>query len=107
MKLYNGDCLKIMEGIKDKSIDLILTDVPYGEVNRKSNGLRNLDKGKADILTFNLDVFIDNLCRISKGSIYVFCGTEQVSNIRARMVLNKLSTRLCIWQKNKPISYEW
>ena len=29
-KLYKGDCLKIMQKIPEKSIDLILCDLPYG-----------------------------------------------------------------------------
>ena len=29
-KLYNGDCLEIMKDIPDKSIDMILCDLPYG-----------------------------------------------------------------------------
>ena len=29
MKLLNGDCLELMTGIKDDSIDLIFTDMPY------------------------------------------------------------------------------
>nr|DAK83639.1 MAG TPA: adenine-specific methyltransferase [Caudoviricetes sp.] len=29
-QLYNGDCLKVMGDIPDKSVDLILTDPPYG-----------------------------------------------------------------------------
>lgn len=28
--LYNGDCLEVMKGIPDGSVDLILTDPPYG-----------------------------------------------------------------------------
>lgn len=28
--LYNGDCLEIMKNIADKSIDMILCDLPYG-----------------------------------------------------------------------------
>ena len=35
-KLYQGDCLEEMSSIEDNSIDLILTDLPYGEVNQKS-----------------------------------------------------------------------
>ena len=27
--LYNGDCLEVMEEIPDKSIDMILCDLPY------------------------------------------------------------------------------
>lgn len=30
MKLLNGDCLQLMEDIPDKSIDMILCDLPYG-----------------------------------------------------------------------------
>jgi site-specific DNA-methyltransferase (adenine-specific) len=29
-KLFQGDCLKVMPRIKDKSVDMILTDLPYG-----------------------------------------------------------------------------
>ena len=29
LRLYNGDCLKIMKDIKDKSVDFIYTDLPY------------------------------------------------------------------------------
>jgi site-specific DNA-methyltransferase (adenine-specific) len=29
-KLYKGDCLEVMKDIEDKSIDLILCDLPYG-----------------------------------------------------------------------------
>lgn len=35
-KLYNGDCLEIMDNIDDKSIDLIITDPPY-LINYQSN----------------------------------------------------------------------
>ena len=27
--LYNEDCLKVLEGLPDNSIDLIVSDVPY------------------------------------------------------------------------------
>lgn len=30
IKLYNGDCLEIMKDIPDKSVDMILCDLPYG-----------------------------------------------------------------------------
>ena len=54
--LWQGDCLELMKNIPDGSIDFVLTDIPYDAVNRHSNGLRNLDKGKADIITFDLDL---------------------------------------------------
>ena len=38
IKLYNGDCLDVMNVIQDKSVDLILCDLPYG--TQKSNGCK-------------------------------------------------------------------
>lgn len=33
-QIYLGDCLELMQQIKDKSIDMILCDLPYGVTNR-------------------------------------------------------------------------
>lgn len=88
--------------MKNKSIDLTVTDIPYGVVNRSSNGLRNLNKKNADNVDFNLKELVESLCRVTKQSIYIFCGTEQVSCIREEMINNGLSTRLCIWEKSNP-----
>ena len=77
-KIYLGDCLELMKEIPDKSIDMILTDIPYNEANRKSNGLRNLDKDKADICEFSLSTFLLESNRICKGSFYIFCGFQQI-----------------------------
>lgn len=33
--LYNGDCLEVMKDIPDKSIDLVLCDLPYGYIESK------------------------------------------------------------------------
>ncbi len=101
-KIYNEDCLEGMKRIPDGSMDLVLTDIPYGEVNRESNGLRTLDKEAADIVTFDLSELTQALCRKTKGSVYIFCGTEQVSEIRKNMVDYGLSTRLIIWEKTNP-----
>lgn len=34
-KLYQGDCLEIMKSIPDKSIDMVLCDLPYGTTQNK------------------------------------------------------------------------
>lgn len=100
--IYNNDCMKILPTLDNKSVDLVVTDIPYGKVNRKYGSLRKLDKGKADIVTFDLGMFVNELARVTKGSIYIFCGTEQVSDIRKILIQNKMSTRLCIWEKTNP-----
>lgn len=47
--LLIGDCIERMCEIPDGSVDLTQTDIPYGEVNRASSGLRKLDNWYADI----------------------------------------------------------
>jgi site-specific DNA-methyltransferase (adenine-specific) len=101
-KIYNIDCIVGFKKIKSKSVDLVLTDIPYTVVNRRSNGLRILTKEDADIGTFNLNVFLKETVRVCRGSIYIFCGTEQVSFIRKFLVDAGLSTRLIIWEKSNP-----
>lgn len=64
---FNTDCMKLMKEMKANSVDLTLTDIPYDGVNRKSNGLRNLDKGKADVLTFDLNLFLNEIYRVTKN----------------------------------------
>jgi len=34
-KVHKGDCLEVMKDIPDKSVDLILCDLPYGQTNCK------------------------------------------------------------------------
>lgn len=33
-ELWQGDCLELMKNIPDKSVDMILCDLPYGTTNR-------------------------------------------------------------------------
>ena len=44
MKIYNSDCFDIMPGIPDKSIDMILCDLPYGTTACKWDVVLPFDK---------------------------------------------------------------
>lgn len=79
--MFNADCLDIMAKMNDGSVNFTLTDIPYDAVNRDSNGLRNLDKGNADIITFDLDEFLKQVLRVTSNSVCIFCGKEQFSQI--------------------------
>lgn len=100
--IYCGDCLDIMREINDESIDLLLTDIPYGCVNRKSNGLRNLDKKDADVFTMDIQILVKEMVRITKGSGYIFCGWEQISEIISIVRKLGLSNRIIVWEKTNP-----
>lgn len=106
-RIYNQDCLVGMQEIPDKSIPMILTDIPYGKLNDISeSGMRKLKKGDADSVTFDLKELVDTLCRKTTQTIYMFCSTEQVSTVRETMDANGMTTRLCIWEKTNPLAYE-
>lgn len=95
-----------MKRMEDGSVDLTLTDIPYGVVNRDSNGLRNLNKEEADIMTFDLQDFLSEVYRVTSGTIIIFCSKEQISEIYKffnHKQKNKLGTvRQLIWEKTNP-----
>lgn len=75
-------------------------------MNRKSNGLRKLDKENADIITFDLDKFLEEIYRVTKSTCIVFCGYGQFSKIYD-FFKNKSSksggtVRQIVWQKSNP-----
>lgn len=106
IKLLQGDCMELMNNIPNESIDLVLTDIPYNVVNREDNGLRKLDKENADILTFDLQEFLEQIYNKTKSTIIIFCGKEQVSLIHSyfndKQKKGKGTVRQLIWEKSNP-----
>ena len=101
--MFNADCLDIMAKMNDGAVDFTLTDIPYDAVNRDSNGLRNLNKGNADIITFNLDEFLKQVLRVTSNSICIFCGKEQFSQIYKFFAdIGKGTVRPIVWEKTNP-----
>lgn len=43
-KVIQGDCLEVMQSIPDKSVDMILCDLPYGTTQNKWDSVIDLDK---------------------------------------------------------------
>lgn len=104
--IYNIDCIDFMKKMTDNSVNLTLTDIPYGAVNRESNGLRNLDKDQADVLTFDIQEFLELVYKVTKGTIIIFCGKEQFSTIFSffakKQEEKKGTVREIIWEKSNP-----
>jgi site-specific DNA-methyltransferase (adenine-specific) len=93
MKLINGDCLEEMKKIPDGSIDLILTDPPYGTTACKWD----------NVIPF--DEMWKELNRIIKpnGAILLF-GSEPFSSA-LRMSNIKNYKYDWIWSKDKPNNF--
>lgn len=76
-KVYNMDCIDLMREMANggQQANLLLTDIPYNAVNRKDNGLRLLDKQNADILTFDLQQYLQCADKVIKDILLFFVVT--------------------------------
>ena len=84
---------------------LLLTDIPYEEVNRKSNGLRKLDKENADKKTFEIEEFLNHIYN-SFDICIIFCGQNQLSEVftyfNELQKKKKGTVRQLVWCKSNP-----
>lgn len=106
-QILNVDCIEYMKSMDNKSVDFVLTDIPYDEVQRQTNGLlkiKNLDDlGDADKLQFDLDKFLDEVYRVSKNSICIFCGFKQFSYIYDYFSNKAGTVRALVYEKTNPV----
>lgn len=111
-ELLNVDCMEYMKTVGGGTIDLTLTDIPYEMNNARMkntlrvDALRDIGKGKADILTFQLNDFLKEVYRITKGTIIIFCAISQVSPIysffKEKQIKSEGTVRQLIWEKTNP-----
>lgn len=106
-RFLNVDCMEYMKTLPNNSVDFTLTDIPYGEVSRKTNGLSQMkaldDLGSADATTFNELDFCKEVYRVTKNSLVIFCGREQFSTIFSYFAQQKGTTRPIVYEKTNPV----
>ncbi len=90
--LYHGDCLELMSGIPDGSVDLILADLPYGTTDRSGKKGSRIFKWDS---VLPLDQLWDHYKRILKPNGTVVLTADQP--FTSQLVLSNLD-----WFK-----YEW
>ena len=93
VNLYNGDCLELMKDISSGSVDLILTDPPYGTTNCRWD----------TIIPF--DPMCEQLKRIIKpnGAICLYGGEPFSSALRMSNIKNFKYD--WYWQKTTPTGF--
>ena len=93
VNLYSGDCLELMKDISSGSVDLILTDPPYGTTNCRWD----------TIIPF--DPMWEQLKRIIKpnGAICLFGGEPFSSALRMSNIKNFKYD--WYWQKTTPTGF--
>jgi len=91
-KIIHGDCLEVMKSVPDNSVDLIVTDPPYG-INYSSNGGPRVSKERKNKIAqetrllgdmnINPEWFIQ-MYRVlrTESALYCFCGWETFSEMK-------------------------
>lgn len=102
-KVIQGDCFEVMRTLPDKCIDLVLTDIPYS-ISQEHGGLREIDYGEwdKDISPELVSSWVEQMARITKGSVCVFCGDGQFSNIFNQLKDLGFIVRKYQWLKTNP-----
>lgn len=110
IKLYNDDCLKVMGGVADKSVDFICTDIPY-ELENHGGTKSALAKRSAkvrDSVEFmahgiDYDKVFSEFIRICKiPNMIIFCSNLQVGKIISYFNERNLKTDVLVWEKSNP-----
>lgn len=93
-RLYQGDCFKLINKIKDESVDLIVCDGPYGVTNNGWDKIKHIEE-------FNL-----NLIRLFSGilkkggALYLFGKPNCIDSIDYRSYLT-LNSKIIWYQPSR------
>lgn len=96
--IYNMDCLEGMKLIPDGSVDAIICDLPYGVLNKQSEG------GGWDSI-IPLEPLWEQYLRVAKpnAAIVLFC--QGMFTAQLMMSQPKIWRYNLIWDKNRPTGF--
>ena len=99
IKLIQGDCLERMKDISNGSVDLILTDPPYGTMN--TDGGQKLGIEKWDVL-INTDEMFNACNRILRknGTLVLFSQDPYTAQLMTQYHANLPFSYRYTWRKN-------
>lgn len=103
--LYKGDCLIESEKIKDGSVDLILTDLPYGTVTNIANsdsvkhGMKNKTNWDCVIDTENIYKIANRILR-KNGKMILFSQQPFTTELITKQISNLPFNYSMIWKKD-------
>jgi site-specific DNA-methyltransferase (adenine-specific) len=105
IKLINGDCLDMSDQIKSGSVDLILTDLPYGTIEgiADSNTVKHGMKGKTD---WDIVIDTDKIMKIANrilrknGKMILFAQQPFTTELINKAIPNLPFNYSMIWEKD-------
>jgi site-specific DNA-methyltransferase (adenine-specific) len=92
-KVIEGDCLEVMKKISDKSMDMILCDLPYGTTQNKWDSVIDLEK------------LWDEYERIIKDNGCIALTSQGIFTAKLILSNEKLFKYKIVWIKSKPTNF--
>ena len=102
INLLHGDCFELLQDIPDESVDMILTDPPYGMSFQSDYRKTKYEKIKGDSNLDWLDDFVDEIYRVSKPNTahYVFCSFHHIDKFKQAIEKKFKVKNILTWVKN-------
>lgn len=114
-KLYNGDCLEVMKEISDKSVDMMLCDLPYGRTQNKWDAIIPFEpmwkevwriiKNNGACLFFYDGLFMAKLMLSDKNWKYNRIWNKQLASgfLNANRMPLRITEEIAVFYKKQPI----
>jgi len=76
IKIFNNDNRRVLETIKSKTVDLVLTDPPYKDYKSNRRKKESTDIKKIDRLDYNPNYLISEIARVLKNDRHFYIWTD-------------------------------
>lgn len=101
IKIYNGDCLIENKHIEDGSVDLILTDLPYGTIKGLFNDKEGNSKTNWDNVINTEEIYkLRNRILRKNGKMVLFCQEPFTYELMSKSISNISFNQRLIWKKD-------
>ena len=103
IQLFCGDCFEVMKGIPDGSVDLVLTDPPYGVITKSTHDLKGWQnksiKWDSCISAEKIFAEIDRVLR-PNGKCILFSQEPYTSELIIKQIPSLPFSYRAVWVKN-------
>lgn len=100
--LIQGDCLEEMRSVEDNSIDMVLTDPPYGISYQSGRRVDKYNAIKNDDSLKWVSLFAEQCYRVAKNNTahYVFCSWHFMDVFKQAFEKHFKIKNILVWVKN-------
>jgi len=93
MRMIYGDCLQVMGGLEEKSVDMILCDLPYGTTQNKWDSVISLER------------LWEEYNRVIKKNGVIALTSQGAFTARLILSNEKFFKYKIVWEKSKPTNF--